>query len=113
DGRDRTAVFIKDVFLDEHGEIAGIVGAFLDISERKEAEERLKQAKEEWERTFDAIVDPVMIADTEHKIIKVNRAMADKLGISPEDAEGLACYNAVHGAAEPPLLCPHAELLAD
>jgi PAS domain S-box-containing protein len=39
--------------------------------------------------------------------------MTDKLGISPADAEGLACYNAVHGTAEPPLSCPHSKLLAD
>jgi PAS domain S-box-containing protein len=84
-----------------------------EIVERKRAAEGLRQAKEEWERTFDAIVDPVMIVDNEHKIIKVNKAMADKLGISPANAEGLACYNAVHGADEPPLLCPHTELLAD
>lgn len=84
-----------------------------EIAERKEAEVRLRQAKEEWERTFDAIVDPVMIADVHHRIIKANKSMADKLGISPADAEGLACYNAVHRATEPPLFCPHSELLAD
>jgi PAS domain S-box-containing protein len=84
-----------------------------EIVERERAAEDLKQAKEEWERTFDAIIDPVMIADNEHKIIKVNKAMADKLGISPANAEGLACYNAVHGTDEPPLFCPHTALLAD
>jgi PAS domain S-box-containing protein len=84
-----------------------------EIAERKEAEDRLRQAKEEWERTFDAIVDPVMITDAQHQIIKANKAMAAKLGISPADAEGLACYNAVHGVSEPPLFCPHSKLLAD
>jgi PAS domain S-box-containing protein len=112
-GIDRTVMYAKDVYCYENGEVAGMVGAFLDISERKEAEERLRQAKQEWERTFDAIVDPVMIADVHHRIIKANKAMADKLGISPADAEGLVCYNAVHGAGEPPLFCPHSELLAD
>ena len=84
-----------------------------EIAERKEAEDRLRQAKEEWERTFDAIVDPVMITDAHHRIIKANKALADKLGISPADAEGLACYNVLHGAAGPAFLCPHSELLGD
>ncbi len=98
---------------DESGNVELVMEHVRDITAWKHAEEELRQAKEEWERTFDAIVDPVMIADTQHKIVKVNKAMADKLGISPADAEGLACYNAVHGASEPPLFCPHSKLLAD
>ena len=98
---------------DESGNVELVMEHIRDITAWKHAEEELRLAKEEWERTFDAIVDPVMIADTQHRIVKVNKAMADKLGISPADAAGLACYNAVHGASEPPLFCPHSTLLAD
>jgi PAS domain S-box-containing protein len=84
-----------------------------EIVEHRETETRLRQAKEEWERTFNAIVDPVMITDVNYSIIKVNRAMADKLGIDPADMNGVACYNAVHGSTEPPLLCPHSKELSD
>jgi PAS domain S-box-containing protein len=98
---------------DESGNVALVMEHIRDITALKHAEDVLRQAKEEWERTFDAIVDPVMIADTQHKIVKANRAMADILGISPAAAEGLACFKAVHNAAEPPLFCPHSKLLAD
>jgi PAS domain S-box-containing protein len=84
-----------------------------EIAERREAEDEIIKAKEEWERTFDAITDPIMILDTNHRIAKANRAMAAKLGISPEEATGLACFECVHGCSEPPAVCPHARLLID
>ncbi|HBZ57054.1 MAG TPA: hypothetical protein DEO88_16745 [Syntrophobacteraceae bacterium] len=34
-------LFAKDVYLDKDGEVAGLVGAFLDITERKRAEEEI------------------------------------------------------------------------
>lgn len=85
----------------------------MEIAGRKEADDRISRAKEEWERTFDAIVDPLMVVDTDFRITKANRAMGDKLGISPSSAEGLTCYRAVHGCNQPPPFCPHAGLLAD
>lgn len=94
-------------------EYYGRVWYFRDITERKRVEDQLRQAKEEWERTFNAIIDPVIILDANYRIIKANKAMAAILGISPSEAEGLTCYSAVHGKAEPPLFCPHSKLLAD
>jgi PAS domain S-box-containing protein len=42
DGQMRPVIFAKDVYLDKDGEVAGLVGAFLDITERKQAEKTLK-----------------------------------------------------------------------
>jgi len=39
DGCDRPVIYAKDVFRDENGAAAGIVGAFMDITERKRMEE--------------------------------------------------------------------------
>ncbi len=36
-------IYVKDVFRDEENQVAGIVGAFLDITERKRAEEALRR----------------------------------------------------------------------
>ena len=38
DGQIHPVIFAKDVYLDINGEVAGLVGAFLDISELKQAE---------------------------------------------------------------------------
>ncbi len=84
-----------------------------EIAERKRMEEQIKKAEEEWERSFDAIVDPIMILDTSHRIIRANKAMSAALGITPEEAEGLSCFKAVHGTKEPPVFCPLSRLLKD
>jgi PAS domain S-box-containing protein len=80
---------------------------------RRDAEAELVKAKEEWERTFDAITDPIMILDTGHRIVKANRAMADKLGVPPPRVVGQLCHRAVHGSEEPPQNCPFLDLLND
>ena len=80
---------------------------------RKQAEEIAVRAKQEWERTFNAVPDLIAIIDDKHRIVRVNRAMADKLGVAPEEAVDLTCYEHVHGKQEPPTNCPHAKLLAD
>jgi len=93
--------------------ITGIRGIAIDISELKQAEDEIKEAEQEWERTFDSITAPIMILDTHHKIIKANKSMADKMGVTLSEAIGLTCYMAVHGKDEPPSFCPHAALLVD
>ncbi|MDA8123748.1 MAG: PAS domain-containing protein [Deltaproteobacteria bacterium] len=66
-----------------------------------------------WELTFDAVSDAIAIIDNQHRILRVNRAMADRLGVPPEACIGQSCYRCVHGLDAPPDLCPHAQLLKD
>lgn len=90
-----------------------VIGSFLDITEHKRAEEKIIKAKEEWERTFDTITDPIMILDRDFHITRANKAMADALGVTPAEVVGMTCYEHVHGTKEPPPQCPHKKLLAD
>ena len=76
-------------------------------------EHKLKQAKEEWERTFDAVPDLIALINRDHRILRVNRAMAASIGIPPEKAIGMRCCEVMHHSSTPPLHCPHAMLLAD
>ena len=69
--------------------------------ERKQAEEAILKAKEEWELTFNSVPDLIAILDCQHKIVRVNRAMARRLGVSAEECTGLHCYQAVHGLKYP------------
>jgi PAS domain S-box-containing protein len=92
----------------------------LEIDEREKTDAELQRSrdlifksKDEWERTFDAITDPIMVLGVDYNIIKVNRAMAARLGKAPAEAIGLRCYEAVHGSEEPPPFCPHTMFLAD
>ncbi|UCB48618.1 MAG: PAS domain S-box protein [Deltaproteobacteria bacterium] len=86
---------------------------FRDITERKKTEAQIIRAKREWEFTFDAVPDLIMILDREHRILRANKAMGERLGVRLEELVGLNCYQVVHGTKEPPGFCPHKQLLAD
>jgi PAS domain S-box-containing protein len=66
-----------------------------------------------WRQAFDASPDMISILDTEHRIVAVNKAMAEALQCSPSDARGRHCFQIVHGENHPPLFCPHRALLED
>jgi PAS domain S-box-containing protein len=98
---------------DREGNIAESRSMVIDVSERKEAQARIASAKEELDRTFDAVPDLVMILDNKHRIVRANKAMADSLACSPEELVGQTCYEVVHASEEPPHFCPHAKVLID
>ncbi|MDD1687463.1 PAS domain-containing sensor histidine kinase [Methanoregula sp.] len=84
------------------------------LSGRVDAQKNeLVTAKEEWENTFNAVPDLIALIGKEHNIIRVNKAMADTLGITPETAVGLKCYEVVHHTTSHPPFCPHALLMKD
>ena len=84
-----------------------------EIDRRHKAVEEVVRAKLEWERTFDSVPDLIAILDHQHRIVRVNRAMAKWLGLEPDQCAGLTCYQAVHGTDSPPPDCPHQLTLTD
>ncbi len=83
----------------------------VDITERKQAEEKIKQAAEEWRVTFDSIAELVSIQDKDFKIARVNKAYADAFKMKPNELIGKTCYELVHGTNEPVPNCPHMKTL--
>lgn len=98
---------------DRAGAITRFAGVAEDVTERKCAEEQVRLAKEEWERTFDTLPDLVAILSNDHKIMRCNMAFARALGMSPAALTGKKCYEYVHGTTEPPEFCPHRQLVLD
>ena len=88
-------------------------GIARDISDLKRTQEALIQAKEEWERTFDAVPDLIAIMDLNHHITKANRAMVTRLGAHMEQIIGSPCYTIVHHQDHSSQVCPYNLLLAD
>lgn len=79
--------------------------------DRAAAENRLKESREEWRKTFDFIPDAICILDKEFRIQRVNASMAKLLGMSPEELIGQTCYECIHGTDAPLYQCPHARSL--
>ncbi len=98
---------------DESGKIVRSVGMVHDITEQKRVEQEVWQAKQAWERTFDSVPDFIAVLDNNFRIVRANRAMAQQLGVTKENAVGLLCYECVHGLDGPPDFCPHAQTVND
>jgi len=90
-----------------------LVGVRIDITEHKQVEEAVHRAKEYWERTFHAVPDLVAILDNTFHIVQVNKAMADRLNLTPDQCVGQICYKVIHGTEKPPSFCPHVQSLTD
>ncbi|TAL36181.1 MAG: PAS domain S-box protein [Spirochaetes bacterium] len=77
------------------------------------AGEDIRAAEKEWERTFDSVPDLIAILDDKHRIVRANKAMAQRLGVTPAQCTGRICYEVVHGTDGPPAFCPHALTIKD
>ncbi len=99
--------------IDNNGGVQGGIAAFMDITERTWMEEQLRRVKEEWEKTFDSVPDLIAILDNQHRIIRANRAMAERLGLTPGQCVSRKCFSCVHDDACPPENCPHVMTLKD
>ncbi len=106
-----SSVFIENFSFDEPSKAVRLYA--VDITGRQRVEAALRRAKEEWERTFDAVPDLIAILDQEHRIVRCNRAMAGALGVEPEHLVGRTCYETMHGLPAPPDFCPHSKMLQD
>ena len=83
------------------------------MKDAENIEKTLLGSDEGWQLTFDAISDLITILDTDHQVVKVNKAMADRLNRSPHACHGATCYKVVHHSENPPENCPHSKLLED
>ncbi|MFA6924620.1 MAG: PAS domain S-box protein [Bacteroidales bacterium] len=95
------------------GNMQCLVSFIRDISERKKTEEELIHSRQEWVETFNIIPDLIAIIDNDFRIVKANKAMLNKLGVSFKDAQGLRCFECIHGDDKPYHDCPHAMMLKD
>ncbi len=78
---------------------------FSDITERKKAEEKLRDGESFLESIFASIQDGIGIIDRDMKIIRVNQT-AEKWYQHAMPLIGRTCYEAYHGRSKPCEACP-------
>ncbi len=69
----------------------------------------IKRAKTEWEQTVDTVPESIALVDSDHRIIRMNRAMADRAGCTVQSAIKEPCYKIVHGRDTQPNFVPSPE----
>ena len=81
--------------LDARGSTRSVLCLGRDVTERRQAEaerERLelalRQAADEWTRTFDALESPILILDAERRVLRLNRAAAAAAEIEVSSGPG-------------------------
>lgn len=88
DGSRHDVLFHKAVFAGEGGETAGLLGVMLDITKRKEAEERLRNAHQMLEAVFRAAPAAILTLDPHNRVTLWNPAAEQIFGWSREEILG-------------------------
>ena len=83
-GEIRDVMFHKATFTRPDGSVGGLVGVMLDITERKQMEEKLRQAAS----VFDNCAEGFTVTDPRGTIIAVNRAFTDITGYHEDEVLG-------------------------
>ncbi len=112
DGRLIPTLLYAATEVDPSGQVTGTRAMFVDITDRKRAEEALFQAKHDWEDTFNSINDMITIHDKDFDIISYNKAAEKLLGLPGSFVpNGIKCYEYYHGKCSPPEGCPSCQCL--
>src|ERR687894_139846 len=80
----------------ERGEIVGAVVLFEDVTERKEAEEALKESEERFRTAFEDAPIGVALVRLDGRRLKVNLALCEMLGYSEEELLGKDYSEVIH-----------------
>jgi len=92
--------------LDGEGNLLGYRGVDTDITERKQAEEKILNAAKEWSETFNSMADGVSIHSVDFDILNLNESFCKMLGKTKEELIGKKCYQLFHGQNTPINNCP-------
>ncbi len=89
---DESKWFITDKipFRDEKGEIKGVIGFSIDITERKNAEDALVRSEQKFRMLFDSAPEAIVITDLKGRFISVNKTFTELLGYSCDEAMSLS-----------------------
>jgi PAS domain S-box-containing protein len=92
DGSRFPAVVSVTALRDEQNAIIGYLLIGTDNTARKEAEEQKKKLREELETIIDHIPGPVFYKDTENRFVRVNKFLAEAMGLNKSEMEGKDCF---------------------
>ena len=85
DGQIRTISWNERSLVDELGKTIGSIAIGRDITQRKRAEEALRESEARYRTLFDSTNDAIFIHDMGRKFLEVNKVFCELLGYSSEE----------------------------
>lgn len=79
----------KIPFRDEKGNIIGIIGFAIDVTERKKAEDELRRSEEKYRGLYDSLIDGFVMTDMQGRILECNQGYLDMLGYTKQEIRKL------------------------
>ncbi len=86
----------RSLVYDERNVPVAVVGNLTDITERKRAEETLRDSEERYRQLFDSISDAVIVYSSEGRFLDCNATALQRLGYTREEFLRLGAADIVH-----------------
>jgi two-component system cell cycle sensor histidine kinase/response regulator CckA len=81
---------------DSSGGLANMVVFDRDITDRKRADEQLQENRRFLQKVIDGVPDPLMVIDSEYRLLLVNRAAQEQTGAAEPLSHSLRCHQVSH-----------------
>ncbi|OQX14240.1 MAG: hypothetical protein BWK80_42010, partial [Desulfobacteraceae bacterium IS3] len=88
EGSVKDVIFSKATFTNVGGEIAGLIGVILDVSDIKAAEAALRESEKNFRTFFDTIDHLLFVLDSRGNILKINLSVTKRLGFDKAELIG-------------------------
>ena len=87
----------KQIKVESKGEIGYLAGSFEIMRvELVKLLRNIECAKREWESTFDSVLDIIVLYDKDHRLIRCNKTLLNKLNLKPEEIIDKKCNEVFH-----------------
>lgn len=78
-----------------------LIGIFRDITERKKAEEKIRQSDQFIRSILDTVDEGFIVIDRDYRIVTANKAYCDQVGCTSDQVIGMPCYMISHKNSRP------------
>src|SRR5205814_10047536 len=96
DGKLRDTIYYKATYQDAQGEVAGLIGTIVDITERKSIEAALRENEERDRRTFELAGSGLTQVGLDGRFLRVNRRLCEMFGYSEAELVGMSVKHLSH-----------------
>ena len=107
--RKRSGEMLTGIFSGQIVEIGNerrLLASVNDITKQEKAEQEMRTAQAQWQKTFDATKDAIWLMDRDQRVLRSNEAARRLFAQTDEEMTGRRCWEIVHGTTGPAPECP-------